>query len=309
MAEYPKRPAFFAQKVTRLLFKTCAAQEVGQAATLLVVYIAATEDSARYRRAVTFYNSHLMAVLGFSKWEGLDRARRAAVDAGWLHYEAGGTRKPGRYWVKIPGDADGLGDKPMDETSDGLCPAKGDNEGDNQPRLSPLGGYSEGDNEGDNQGDNGGEPSYPYPNPSPTKKQQQLLASQPDGWTIETLLAEWNRIDGVKECRKVTAGRRADFAKLIKAGRLDDLPEALERVASSDFCCGRIPGKTWRANIDWLLTPERKATAKAKRRPDTVTLILEGQYDNDRGRQSTPKADAIDACEFNPDIEPLEDLK
>ena len=82
-ATYPQRPRFFAQKVTRLLIKTCAAQEMGQAATLLVITVAATEDAARYRRAVTFYNDQLLPLLGLRKWDALDKARKSAIAAGW----------------------------------------------------------------------------------------------------------------------------------------------------------------------------------------------------------------------------------
>ena len=61
MSAYPKRESFFAHRLTRLLFKGCAAQEIGQYAVLLVIQIAHTEDAARYQGPVRFWNSQLMA--------------------------------------------------------------------------------------------------------------------------------------------------------------------------------------------------------------------------------------------------------
>lgn len=115
---YPQRDRFFAQRVTRLLAKTCAAQQIGAEAALLVTFIAATEDAKRYRGPVTFYNEQLMPLIGTRRWHTFDAARRRAVEAGWLHYEAPptGTRtKPGTYWATIPADLESLPDTTCDE--------------------------------------------------------------------------------------------------------------------------------------------------------------------------------------------------
>ena len=154
---YPKRPQYFAQKVTRLLVKTCATQEIGQAATLLVVVGAATEDAARYRRPVTFFNDQLLPLIGLRKWEALDNARKAAVNAGWLNYEPPpkGTKKPGRYWAAIPAEAEGLDDSPVDESN---------------AEPYPPNGYGGGYGGGYGDGDGGGELSYLTLNPSPKKE-------------------------------------------------------------------------------------------------------------------------------------------
>ena len=171
--KYPQdRKAYFAQKVTRLLVKTCAAQEMGQTAALLVITVAATEDAARYRRAVTFYNDQLIPLVGVKKWHTLDRARRSAIEAGWLHYEAppSGGRKPGRYWVTIPSYAEGLEDSPVDESgeewrsNEPTCPPEASPlNGDGTPEASPLNGYpppKAPSPNGDGMGDGMGEPSY-----------------------------------------------------------------------------------------------------------------------------------------------------
>jgi len=101
MAEYPQRDKYFAHKLVRLMIRTCAAQEIGSNAFLVVVAIAHTEDAKRYTAPVTFWNEQLESVLGFSRGK-LDRARKRAVEAGWLHYERDRKRSVGKYWCLVP---------------------------------------------------------------------------------------------------------------------------------------------------------------------------------------------------------------
>jgi hypothetical protein len=112
---YPKRPAFFAHRFTRLLFKACVANEIGTDALALLVAIVHTEDAKGYRGAVTFWNEQLMPLIGVNGVKSLIRIRNKAVEAGWLHYEQGGKGVVGRYWVLIPPDFDGVDDSPTDE--------------------------------------------------------------------------------------------------------------------------------------------------------------------------------------------------
>ena len=84
------------------MIRVCAAQEIGTNGFLLVTVIAHTEDAKRYTDAVTFWNDQLMSILAFDSWGQLDRARKRAVDAGWLHYEPGGKGRVGKYWTMIP---------------------------------------------------------------------------------------------------------------------------------------------------------------------------------------------------------------
>ncbi len=112
--EYPQRPPSFAHKFTRLLFRVCAAQEIGTEATLLLVTIVHTEDAKRYKAPVTYWNDQLQSILGMS-WGRLSRARQKAVNAGWLHYESGGKGQVGRYWVTIPKQFELVGDGATDE--------------------------------------------------------------------------------------------------------------------------------------------------------------------------------------------------
>jgi len=102
MADYPKRESHFAHKIVRLMIRTCAAQEIGTDGFMLVTIIAHTEDAKHYTAPVTFWNDQLVSVCGFASWGKLDRARKRAIAAGWLHYECGGKGQVGRYWTTIP---------------------------------------------------------------------------------------------------------------------------------------------------------------------------------------------------------------
>ena len=102
MADYPQRGNFFAFKAQRQMILTCLPNEIGHAAFTLLVIISQSEDSARYKRAVTWYDDQLMPVAGFSGYKTLKSARDKAVESGWLHYEPGRKRGPGRYWITIP---------------------------------------------------------------------------------------------------------------------------------------------------------------------------------------------------------------
>lgn len=81
-------------------------------------------------------------------------------------------------------------------------------------------------------------------------------------------LERWNATPGVQNARSMTPGRMKAFKVRCKSnGWPESVEEALERVAASDFCLGKND-RGWVADIDWFL------------RPDTLTKILEGKYDN-----------------------------
>ena len=117
--EYPKasRGKFFAHKFVRLLMKSCAAQDMGQNAVLLCVFIAHTEDAMHYSGACRFWNEQLLSVMGFRSAKQLDTARDKAVASGWLVYDRAGNRSVGRYWVTIPEQFSELSDSPMGENA------------------------------------------------------------------------------------------------------------------------------------------------------------------------------------------------
>jgi hypothetical protein len=70
-------------------------------------------------------------------------------------------------------------------------------------------------------------------------------------------------------CKVLTSTRRKHLA-----ARWREHPDMtwwtsyFERIHKSDFLCGRLDGRAWRANFDWVL------------RPANMAKILEGNYDN-----------------------------
>ena len=158
MADYPDRSSHHAHRLTRLLFKSAACQDIGVNATLLVIHIAHTEDAVRYQYPVRFWNGQLMSLFGWTSPKQLNDARSRAVAAGWLHYERVGTRSVGRYWTLIPDGVTGFDDSPIEElilSENGMN--SGMNSGMNPCILSEN---------GTNPGTNPGKLSIPNPNPN-----------------------------------------------------------------------------------------------------------------------------------------------
>ena len=154
MTSRPKRNSFFAHRLVRLLFKTCAPQDIGEQAVLLIIHIAHTEDAIRYSKPVSFWNSQLDSVLGFKSPKQLNQARQRAIQAGWLHYERTGDRQPGLYWTDIPSRFEALSDAPIENE----CFPNSEHEAENiNVMLSENGTRS---------GTQSGTPSIPNPKPS-----------------------------------------------------------------------------------------------------------------------------------------------
>jgi hypothetical protein len=85
---------------------------------------------------------------------------------------------------------------------------------------------------------------------------------------LARLIQLWNEIDGVQRCRAATPKRIASFRqRATRADWMESVKDALDQVAKSDFCRGHND-RVWLADIDWFL------------KPDTVTKIREGKYDN-----------------------------
>ena len=82
------------------------------------------------------------------------------------------------------------------------------------------------------------------------------------------LIERWNELPDVQRCRDATPKRITAFRQRSRNdGWVNGVKPALERIARSSFCRGRNQ-QGWIADIDWFL------------RPDTVTRILEGKYDD-----------------------------
>lgn len=167
MHSYPARNSFFAHKFVRLLHKAAVAADIGRDAFSLLVVVAHTEDAMRYRGAAKFWNSQLIETLGFTKWDQFDKARKKAIDAGWLNYSGDGKRVAGEYFVVIPEGYEQISDSPIEESCTLVNPENGYNQGYKE-------GYKQGIIEGIKRGQSGvqtgdkqGEPSIPIPDPVP----------------------------------------------------------------------------------------------------------------------------------------------
>ncbi len=155
--KYPHRGSHHAHRITRLLFKSCAAQHLGPDAMLLIIHIAHTEDAARYQSPVRFWNSQLNETLGFKHPRKINIARAAAIEAGWLHYERDHDRAVGLYWTLIPPQVLKFDDRPIEDSHS-------------------TGGtgetfYSTG---GTGSGTGSGTPSNPIPKPNPKEKRPRF---------------------------------------------------------------------------------------------------------------------------------------
>ena len=118
MITYPARPQYFAHRFIRLMTKSALAMEIGSEGAWLLSIIAMQEDSCRYSKAVSFWNSQLTVLLGFRNDHEarMRRIRQRCVDAGWLNYEPGGRTHPGHYFVTIPTHLIQIEDGPCDES-------------------------------------------------------------------------------------------------------------------------------------------------------------------------------------------------
>lgn len=83
-----------------------------------------------------------------------------------------------------------------------------------------------------------------------------------------TIVNEWNMIDGVTVCRAVTPARRKRIADRMRdVFWKEHWREAIDKIRNLK-CLQGANDQNWRADIDWFI------------RPDTVAKVLEGKYDN-----------------------------
>jgi len=297
MAEYPKRESHFAHKAVRLMIRTCAAQEMGSNACMLVVTIAHTEHAKWYTAPVTFWNDQLRSILAFNSWSQLDRARKRAVDAGWLHYEPGGKGKVGKYWVTIPSHFLSLFAGAVDEDHPSILSASGEDNGLDSELSSPPAVKERGEKpvilstsgertrgqRGDNEGTNG-EHSYknnlrPKPKPKPKPKEELPAEVLPEDTQDEPLpdaddfihvWASTSRVHGIAAVRKWTPDRRAKIRiRLAQDGWWEAFQEAATKLP--------LPGDGWQPDADWFLANEQN-----------VYKVLEGKYDWRQQKPSGP---------------------
>lgn len=287
-ASYPKRPAFHAHRVVRQLFKTCAAAEIGHTATLLVVFVAHTEDAKRYSSPPTFYNDQLLAILAVRKWDTLDRARRAAAEAGWLHYESppNGARQAGVYWTMIPERFEAIDDAPIGETP---YPINGDGKGGSYPQNGYGRGDGMGDGRGYGRGDGMGELPTLDPSPIPTPKKKPAGAGVPP--ELLELIDAWNSLpSGI--VRSGNGARRDPVAKATLKGwrrvqrepelqeAFADIPRFLGAIREADFC----HEQPW-FSLAWLFGSNKAGEFNAVK-------LMNGGYQNGNGKPKQSTSDS-----------------
>jgi len=247
---YPAREPFFAHRFVRVLTKSAAVQELGTEAAWLLTVVAHQEDAKRYSGPVTYWNEQLMPLCGFASKGRLVRARERAVAAGWLHYEPGAKGQPGRYWCQIPESQQSLTDGPCDESLPDSVP------------LSNGKRTANGRNADGKRTANG-----PHSTLTLIPVPEEGAADAADASLESDILDRWNAA-GLIGCRLLTPARRKALRARAKSPDwLRDWPAAIEKASRSEFCCGGND-RRWRADIDWFL------------RPDTVTKIMEGKYDD-----------------------------
>jgi hypothetical protein len=105
------------------------------------------------------------------------------------------------------------------------------------------------------------------PNPPSGGSAASPLSAEPT-LKPEDFLQAWQAIPGFSSCRGFTRKRLRTFrARAKDPSWAAAWREALSKAARTPFCLGRNE-RGWKATVDWFL------------RPDTVTRILEGVYDN-----------------------------
>lgn len=271
--KYPDRDQFFAHKFVRLLTKSCAAQDIGLNAFSLLCIIAHTEDAARYRGPVRYWNEQLQNALAMSPKQ-LRLARDKAVEFGWLHYERDSKREVGRYWVTVPERAEGLGDAPIEEQDHGsYVPShvtSEDNERDNErSHKGTLKGHIKGHSKVTSS------IPIPFPSPFPEEGGTPAAVAEPPSeklteWQSEIIQA-FNETFGTTA--RITTKRQAALkARWRDPWWRDNWRAALDRGSGSAFLRGANE-RGWVIDFEFFL------------KPDSVAKILEGKYDNRTGTQ------------------------
>lgn len=93
----------------------------------------------------------------------------------------------------------------------------------------------------------------------------------PGAPTAPEFMKAWNAVPEFSKIREMTSKRLEHFrARTADASWCANWREALVRASRSAFCTGK-GSRGWRADVDWFI------------RPDTVTKLLEGRYDDVRG--------------------------
>ena len=255
--DYPGRDSHFAHKTFRLMHKASVAAEIGRDAFCIVAVVLHTEDAARYRGPVRFYNSQLMETLGFAKWESFARARQRAIDAGWLTYCGDGKRSAGQYFVTVPDGYGNICDSPIEESYPESYPRNGYDQG---YKEGDKAGYDRGYKAGYDQGINGGtmpvQPGIrsgdeqgelynpiPIPKPKPKSKAVSVLSER-----LDQSLQNWIAYKTEKRQGYKPTGLKSLVSRVANVARTygeSAVIEAMERAMASGW-------QGWDHDIDKL---------------------------------------------------------
>jgi hypothetical protein len=332
--EYPKRPKFFAYRITRMMFKTALANEIGPEACHLIIQIAHTEDATRYSKPVTFYNEQLLPVCGFANVKSLDRARAKAVKSGWLVYIPGGKSKAGKYWTVIPEKHIHLDDSAIDESNSAteLTPDKEDATylpvaGNETPDIRQINGRQTPDKRQINARETPDKratiTSIPKPIPNPEYKENkqsgdsenqstEIDYAAPRGFCINPQVTSIAIGKQVVEYHEDALQWEAEFIRRwnllqgVNRRTRNDLDMTLRKALENRLCdpqwdwkqaFGMFPlpsDLSWTPNLTWFL------------KPDSVSKILDGSFQR-VVRHATEKAKPAAVENFTFDEKDLED--
>lgn len=256
---YPKREAFFAHKFVRLMHKAAVAAEIGRDAFSLLVVVAHTEDAMRYRGAAKFWNSQLIETLGFTKWDQFDKARRKAIEAGWLSYSGDGKRTSGEYFVMIPEGYEQISDTPIEQDCTLVNPENGYKQGYDD-------GYKQGIIEGIKRvqcgvqtGDKQGEPSNPVPVPSPiySPGDEIQIPEKLNTPEVMKVVGEWfQHLEHKGKYEKIpprnSPQEQAWWRQVGKLGREKFLAQAEKAMAEGWVSLRDVPQLSQSQSDDWI---------------------------------------------------------
>lgn len=240
--EYPKRDPFFAHKTVRLMHKTAVPSVIGRDAFCLVCIILHTEDAARYRGPVAFWNSVLMETLGFTRWETFNNARKKAVEGGWLRYSGDGKRQPGMYFVTVPDGYEMVSDDPIEPVS--------------YPESGYKSGYDAGYKAGYDAGVmaytkasqtrcDGVEPFIPTPDPCPTTNTGESVAVAPA--PVSEVTPKKQRKQPEPFSKPSVEQIREYMQEIAATGFTADY--FLDHYESNGWMVGKCHMKSWKATV------------------------------------------------------------
>ncbi len=269
--DYPKdrkyysrdKKGIWALHVIRLLCKTGAAHHIGRDAAWLITTIATSEDVKGYTGPVGFWNPHLMDATGFGSKQTFLKARKAAVDAGWLAHIEGRKGLSAKYWTLMPESArQFIGDDIHDELAGPDMDQQVDQQTECRSRSGPVSGPVSG----------------PHSSRSPSRSRRERGASLPSHSKttfIKPTVAE------VKAYAADQSQANFDGAKFI------------DYYESNGWKVGRTAMKDWHATVrNWIRNGGTQAKGKASSNTDTETawqnildaLETHGRYDDGPGK-------------------------